>query len=177
MTARPGLYSEIAVSAGTVVFQPGIYVIRGGSLSLTGGNISGQGVLFYLTGTDYSALYGTPDNGDGENTPTASTTMGSATISTTVNLTAYSDQSSPFCGLLIHTRRFNTNPIVLSSPQTAGTLGGTIYAKWGPLTLSGSGVYNLQCVVRSAVWNGPGNLTLTPGNATFLKNSRVYLLE
>jgi Flp pilus assembly protein TadG len=176
-TARPGLYSEILVSAGTVTFQPGFYVIRGGSLTLTGGTISGQGVLFYLTGSDYSALYGTPDNGDGENTPSTTTTMGGVTISTQVNLTGYGDSASPFYGMLIHTRRFNTNPIVLSSPQTAGTLSGTVYSKWGPLTLSGSGIYNLQGVVRRAVWNGSGTLTLTPGNATFVKNSRVYLLE
>ena len=177
LTLRPGLYTNIMVTAGTVTFQPGIYVIRGGSLTLTGGNISGQGVMFYLTGTDYSALYGTPDNADGENTPSSASTMGGATISTRVNLTGYSDTTSPYSGVLIHTRRFNTNPIILSSPQTNETLNGTVYSKWGPLTLSGSGVYNLQCVTRRATWNGSNNLTLTRGSANLLGTKQVYLLE
>ena len=177
LTLRPGLYTNILVTAGTVTFQPGIYVIRGGSLTLTGGNISGQGVMFYLTGTDYSALYGTPDNADGENTPSNASPMGSVTISTTVNLTGYNSSSSPFHGMLIHTRRFNTNPIIMSSPQGNGTLTGTVYSKWGPLTLSGRGVYNLQFVTRRATWNGSNGLTLTRGSATFMSTSQVFLLE
>lgn len=177
VAARPGLYSEITITAGTVTFQPGIYVIRGGSLTMTGGSISGTGVLFYLTGTDYKALYGTPDSGDGENVPSTATAMGGVTISTRVNLTAYSDHTSPFAGMLIYTRRFNTNPILISSPQNAGTLSGTVYSKWGRLTLSGSGVYNIQSIVRSATWNGSGNLTINRGTATFLNNKQVYLLE
>ena len=112
LTLRPGLYTNILVTAGTVTFQPGIYVIRGGSLTLTGGNISGQGVMFYLTGTDYNALYGTPDNADGENTPSNASTMGGVTISTRVNLTGFNNSSSPFNGMLIHSRRFNTNPLI-----------------------------------------------------------------
>jgi hypothetical protein len=177
LTLRPGLYTNILVTAGNVTFQPGIYVIRGGSLTLTGGNISGQGVMFYLTGTDYSALYGTPDNADGENTPSSASTMGGVTISTRVNLTGYGDTSSPFSGLLIHSRRFNTNPIIIASPQTSNTLNGTVYSKWGPLTLSGSGVYNLQCVARRATWNGSSSLTLTRGDATFMGTKQIYLLE
>lgn len=177
VSARPGLYSEILITAGTVNFQPGIYVIRGGSLTITGGTVTGPGVLFYLTGTDYSALYGTPDNSDGENIPSTSTAMGGVTITTPVNLTAYSDPSSPFAGMLIYTRRFNTNPVIIASPQNPGTLTGTIYSKWGPLTLSGSGVYNIQSIVRRATWNGSGNLTITRGTSAFLSNRQVYLLE
>jgi hypothetical protein len=177
LTLRPGLYTNIIVTAGTVTFQPGIYVIRGGSLTLTGGNISGQGVMFYLTGTDYSALYGTPDNADGENLPANASTMGSVTISTRVNLTGFSSASSPFNGMLIHTRRFNTNPILFASPQNSGTLTGTVYSKWGPLTLSGTGVYNLQFVTRRATWNGSSGLTLSRESATFMTTNQVFLLE
>lgn len=177
ISARPGLYSEIIITAGTVTFQPGIYVIRGGSLTMTGGTITGPGVLFYLTGTDYSALYGTPDNGDGENIPSTSTAMGGVTITTPVNLTAYNNPGNPFSGMLIYTRRFNTNPLVIASTQNTGTLTGTIYSKWGPLTLSGSGVYNIQGIVRRATWNGSGNLTITKGTSAFLSNRQVYLLE
>ncbi|MFN8854821.1 MAG: pilus assembly protein TadG-related protein [Planctomycetaceae bacterium] len=175
--AKPGLYSEILVSAGTVTFQPGIYVIRGGSLTLTGGTVSGQGVLFYLTGTDYSAQYGTPDNGDGENTPSGSTTMGGVTISTPVNLTPFNNPTNPLHGLLIYTRRFNTNPIILSSSQQSGQLSGTVYSKWGPLTLAGQGIYNLQLIVRKASWIGSQNLTVSTTGSNLVKSTRVYLLE
>jgi len=177
LAARPGLYSEIFVTAGTVTFQPGIYVIRGGSLTLTGGTISGRGVLFYLTGTDYSALYGTPDNGDGENTPTGSTAMGGVTISTPVTLTGFDNPGNPMHGLLIYTRRFNTNPIILSSNVQDGNLRGTIYSKWGPLTLAGQGTYNVQCIVRKASWIGSQNLTLTLTGSNLVKSTRVSLLE
>ncbi len=60
-TLWPGTYcGGITMSNGaTALFKPGVYVIKGGALTLVGGTtISGDGVMFYLTGTnaDYRSV-------------------------------------------------------------------------------------------------------------------------
>ena len=49
---NPGVYCDISASGGTrVVLNPGIYVIKGGQLKITGGaSVEGQGVGILLTG-------------------------------------------------------------------------------------------------------------------------------
>ena len=103
--------------------------------------------------------------------------MGGVTISTPVNLTPFNNPTNPLHGLLIYTRRFNTNPIILSSSQQSGQLSGTVYSKWGPLTLAGQGIYNLQLIVRKASWIGSQNLTVSTTGSNLVKSTRVYLLE
>ena len=52
-TLNPGVYcGGINISNGaTATFNPGIYIINGGALSLVGGTSdTGSGVMFYLTG-------------------------------------------------------------------------------------------------------------------------------
>src|SRR5262249_39985373 len=61
ITFSPGIYNSIAIAGGgpgTVTFSPGIYVLVGGkSVTLnitTGATVTGNGVMFYNTGSDYS---------------------------------------------------------------------------------------------------------------------------
>src|SRR5262249_26204360 len=71
VTLNPGYYSSIDIKGGTVVFQPGIYVLKGGGMTLNGGTITGNGVMFYNTGKDYKTD-GTPDSSDGSSAPDTS---------------------------------------------------------------------------------------------------------
>src|SRR5690606_34100503 len=75
VTFAPGIYGSITISGegpGTVIFHPGIYVLLGGqgdpayALRLeTGAAVTGEGVLFYNTGSNYDWGTGLPDADDG----------------------------------------------------------------------------------------------------------------
>lgn len=65
----PGLYDEISISDGTVLFVPGIYVLTPQkqntySLSIQGGEVTALGVMFYNTANNYSPESGMPDATD-----------------------------------------------------------------------------------------------------------------
>ena len=61
-TLYPGIYSNIAITGGTVVLNPGIYVLRPTSgtgsniLTINGGTVTGTNVMFYNTGSTYSPV-------------------------------------------------------------------------------------------------------------------------
>ena len=76
-TINPGTFcGGISIANGvSVTFNPGIYVINGGSLSIQGGTTSsGSGVIFYLTGTN--ATYGSVNIGNGANVTLSAPTSG-----------------------------------------------------------------------------------------------------
>ena len=59
-TLYPGIYSNISITGGEVVLNPGIYVLRPTSgtgsniLTINGGTVTGTNVMFYNTGSTYS---------------------------------------------------------------------------------------------------------------------------
>ena len=64
---RPGVYDYIEVLSGSVIFQPGIYIIRSTqpitklALTIAGGIVKADGVLFYITNSSsYNATTGSP---------------------------------------------------------------------------------------------------------------------
>ncbi len=68
VTLNPGIYSSISITGGNLTFNPGIYVLQATSnqtiMSMNGGTITGKGVMFYNTGSDYNPSTGAPDNAD-----------------------------------------------------------------------------------------------------------------
>jgi hypothetical protein len=51
----PGVYcGGLKLSSSSVTFSPGVYVINGGALSLSSGSYTGDGVVFYFTGSKTS---------------------------------------------------------------------------------------------------------------------------
>src|SRR5262249_31601370 len=76
VTLNPGIYSSIKVTGGTVTFNPGIYVLSPpknatNTFQISGGTLTGNGVMFYNTGSDYTPSSGAPDSSDGSATPNA----------------------------------------------------------------------------------------------------------
>jgi hypothetical protein len=159
---QPGVYEWIQIVSGRVIFDPGVYIIRGAhpvtqiSLDITGGQVTGDGILFYITDTvDYTPAIGLPDAADGESVPPAA---GAASMipSVVINaglpgtrLSGLSDDSSPFDGLLLYQRRVSRRPIMIVAEQLLGNAGlsGTIYAKWGQLDFIGHGTHDLAFAV------------------------------
>src|SRR5262249_49122687 len=110
-TLSPGIYTSISVSGGTVTFNPGIYVIQGGQggvgINITGGTVTGTGVMFYNTSATYSPTTGV-------DATTKNSDFATINISgNSVNLSGLSDSSSAYNGMLIFQDRSNTNTISL----------------------------------------------------------------
>jgi Flp pilus assembly protein TadG len=192
VTFQPGIYKTISVTGtgpGSVTFSPGIYVIGpqfgggGQTLNITTGSgvtVAGSGVMFYNTGSDYTAATGSPDSGDGGNSPSppASTNFGSVNISgQSVNLQAATSTGGPFDGLLFYQRRWNTQPVSIQGNGGSTSLGGTFYAKWANFQLTGTGTYNAQFLSGRTNVTGGANLTINSAGSRLGKANEVFLVE
>lgn len=177
-TLSPGIYSEINISSGNVTFNPGIYVITGGELKITGGNVTADGVMFYITLKDYNPTTGLPDSQDGETLPpTNNAQRGGITVTSNATLRALNSPTSPFHGMLFYLRRINDSAVTVAGNATSGQVVGTIYSKWSPLNLTGQGVFNTQFVIGNVKWSGNGDMTLSPSGYDFARAGLVYLVE
>jgi Putative Flp pilus-assembly TadE/G-like len=90
----PGLYSTISVPAGaTLTLNPGVYVITG-SLTLTGGTVSGTGVTLYLACSSYPVACGTPKAGGLISVSSSSTlSLSPPLIGTYTGFTVFADRN------------------------------------------------------------------------------------
>jgi hypothetical protein len=95
-TLNPGVYCGDAThpainlsNGSTATFNPGIYIIKGGGVSLTNATDTGNGVMFYLTGTNAS--------------------YGSVTISNGAAATLSAPSSGPYMGVLFYEDRAITS--------------------------------------------------------------------
>lgn len=184
-TLYPGIYHDINISGGEVVLMPGIYVLQklsggGNILSITGGIVTGEGVMFYNTGPTWDPVSGGDDvgdlNADSETDPFGvhGTKFGGIDIHAegvrlspidTDPLLGY-DYSGmggieAFNQLVIYQRRFNTTSINITNGQPAPLgITGRFYAKWAELNLSGQGTYNFSIIVGSMSVSGRAIVTV-----------------
>jgi len=187
----PGVYDWIQVLSGKAVFHPGIYVIRGKnpltqiSLSMAAGQITANGVMFYITNSaGFSVMNGSPDNADGEAEPAnpgLTTQIPSVVINTTLlgsQITGLNAAGSPFNGMLIYQRRQDRRPIVIAADAILGTgqFSGTLYAKWGQILFQGQGTYDVKLVGGTVRFLDVLGLTIKP--TVLLDPARdVFLVE
>lgn len=159
----PGVYDYIQILTGKVVFNKGIYIIRGKNpltnipLQIIGGEVKAEGVMFYITNSsNYSATTGAPDAGDGEAAPAS--TLGTNFPSAVINVgllgskfTPLNSPGSPFNGMFIFQRRADRRIMVIARDTllTNGSFSGTIYSKWGHLVIAGMGSFDTRLVVGS----------------------------
>lgn len=189
-TLSPGVYDWIEVISGSVVFEPGVYVIRsvnpvsGIALNLKGGIVSAEGVVFYITNSaDYDVTSGAPDNGDGDDAPeppTSTTLTPSVVINGLLPGTSFSplsDPSSPYHGMLIYQRRQDRRPVVIGNLNLLGaSVSGTIYAKWGHVLLTAQGTHDLRIAAGTARIVAVTDVTFDPSD--LLPPARdVFLVE
>ncbi len=192
VTLRPGVYDWIQITAGRVIFEPGVYIIRkthpltGIGLSIIGGQVTADGVMFYVTDTaTYSPASGSsPDAADGE---TPATQLNEMTLPPSICInagllgsrySALNSPGSPFHGILIYQRRLSRRPIVLVAEQLLGgtALSGVVYAKWNRTVFVGHGTYDLRFAVGSLAVVNALQCNLSP-SSLFPPVSEVFLLQ
>jgi hypothetical protein len=186
----PGVYDWIQVTSGSVVFSPGVYIIRSVNpmtqiaLNILAGQVTANGVMFYITNTtNYSATSGAPDSSDaGSSAPAPSlTTLVPSVVIASLLGSSYSPISSgnsPFSGVLIYQRRIDRRPIVLADQSLllAGTLSGTIYGKYSQVMFACNGTFNLRFVSGSIRFANLLQTTIAP-TQLLPPAQDVYLVE
>ncbi len=188
---HPGVYDWIQVLSGRVLFNPGVYIIRGKNpvtqfaLLIAAGTVTADGVMFYVTDSAaYDPAIGAPDSGDGETVPpppgmttlTPSTVINAALIGS--SLTPLSNGGSPFDGMLIFQRRMDRRPVLIVNETmiAGGSIAGTIYAKWGQLVFTGQGTYDLRFAAGTVRFLTVLDVTLAPARL-FPPVQEVFLVE
>lgn len=146
-TFGPGVYyGGIKITSGDYHFAPGVYVLAGGGLQITGGSVDGSGVFFYNT-----------VDGKGKGDPVGITTTGKIQLSPpstppysggAPNMVFYQDRA-----LSQSTNAFN----IEATSETS--IAGTIYVPTNQVKITGGGdvgVINGQ-VIASTVYFGGGS--------------------
>lgn len=188
---RPGVYEYIQVVSGKVIFQPGVYIIRGRNpltgipLQIIAGEVTGEGVMFYITNSSgYTPTSGLPDTNDGSTTP-STTVVGTDLVSAVINigllgsrLTPITTPGSPYAGMLIYQRRADRRIMVIARDALLAdsVFSGTVYAKWGDVVFAGMGTVNARFVVGSLRCANVLDCTIAP--TTLLPPARdVFLVQ
>lgn len=193
----PGIYEDIQISGGTVVFARGIYVIsppetgNSGGVTITGGNVSGDGIMFYNTGHNYDPATGSPDSGDAlsdaappppDGANFADFTLTDSVQFTPLNATDYPVDGAPaaiadFDGLLYYQRRLSDARVLITGESSDNTLTGTWYSKWGDVQIDGQGTYQGSFVVGSLKAEGQATMTIDPDEDSLPKARQIFLVE
>ncbi|NBO91013.1 MAG: hypothetical protein EBV06_01660 [Planctomycetia bacterium] len=186
VTFKPGIYKSINITSGQATFQPGIYIIgvgfQGGGIAFnitTSGSVTGTGVMFYFTGSNFNVTTGLPDANDGETAgadPLAN--FGSVNISgSSVNFSPNIDINNIYKGILFYQRRRNTSDISIQGNAHNTQLTGSVYAKWANLKLSGQGAYNAQFIVGNISVSGQATVTINYAGQNIGRANQVFLVE
>lgn len=137
-----GTYSDLQVSC-TTVFNPGVYVIDGGRLKITGQyQVTGAGVLFILKNKATIEIQGG-----------SSISLTAASSSQLQNIGGFSaEQASKFAGMLVYEDRASagtTNQNKLNG-NSLTVLNGKIYLPKSDVTFSGTAQVTSQCLLITA---------------------------
>lgn len=194
----PGIYDAITINnySGRILLIPGIFVISAktsNALTITGGTVIAQGVMFYNTGSNFNPVTGTPDVGDKNVRPPISdnATLGDFTLNQAVTFTpidthrynyASMYQGAPavnaaFDGMLFFQRRGSQRQLSFQGNSASGVLEGTLYAKWANAAISGQGTYDAQIIVGSISVSGTGFVTIQSAGGGRGRANDVYLVE
>jgi hypothetical protein len=156
----PGFYSGgITLTVGSLVLQPGIYILDGAGLDITGGTFVAEGVMFYITGTGALDITG---NGIVSIAPPDP------------ELYSYPDVDT-YEGIAIFQDRDNTTSAKIEGISTF-SLEGTYYFPNNHLDIGGTGYEaGNQLIAHTMNIAGNSNLTINydgrfkaPGNKVFL---------
>jgi streptogramin lyase len=150
-TINPGIYNQIKVSGNASLTlsagsggNPGIYIIEGGGLTVTGNaSLSGQNVFVYNTGSNYPG-----SGGD----------FGGITLSGNGAFNLGAPTSGTYAGVVIFQSRANTRALSFSGNAMSG-ISGIIYAPSALLSFSGNS--QLQAALDVGTLSLSGNVALT----------------
>lgn len=194
---HPGIYRQLSINGGNVLFMPGIYVLSSTKsnegFKVTGGTTVGNGVMLYSTGSNYDPVSGTPDVNDRDQPPPHGdgALFGSVEINASIQLTPIDTKvynyaamypgaprvSDAFDGMLFYQRRRNTSTTTIVGNAADGGLTGTLYAKWARFDISGQGAYDAQFLCGSMDVTGQGNVKIHAGGKARGRANQVFLVE
>ena len=200
MQLYPGVYHSISMTGGNVRMYPGIYVLSPTKsnptvLSINGGTLTANGVMFYNTGSNYNPTTGAPDINDATTPPpiTDGAKLGSVSISAGVTMSPIDTHnasynyggysagapvpSSDFDGMLFFQRRNSTQEFKVTGDSSQANLTGTLYGRYGVANIIGQGTYNAQFIVGSIKISGNGTITINFSGSNEGKSKLVYLVE
>jgi hypothetical protein len=164
VTLLPGIYTSITISTNCVAtMQPGIFVLAGGGLSVSGnGSLSGDGVMLYNAGSSYPASGGS---------------FGPISLSGNGSMHLTPQTSGTYKGLLMFQARDNPRTLTLSGNSAVAGIQGTVYGPSMPVSITGNGTLPAQFVVDSVDISGNGTLTVQYSAAQVYGVPSMALIE
>lgn len=162
-TYQPGYYSGgISLTGGTVVLEPGIYILDGAGLNVGGNtNLYAYGVMFYIIGTGFVSLTGT---GDVVITPPDPDDYSYPGVDT-------------YEGLAIFQARDNTNPGTIIG-TSALDIQGTIYFPNNHMAVGGTATrLGSQFIVWTTEFFGNGQILVAFEGTVAAPGGGVYLVR
>jgi hypothetical protein len=163
-TISPGIYTSISASANcSVTMQPGIYILKGGGMSISGNaSLTGQGILVYNAGSSF---------------PSTGGSFGSISLSGNGSFNVTAQTSGPYAGMVMFQSRDNPRTLSISGNGAVSGLQGTVYGKLAPVSITGNGTLPAQFVVDSVNISGNGSLTVRYASNQVYSISSTALLE
>ncbi len=152
----PGYYPEgITLTSGDLELASGIYVLGGVGLNITGGNLTAEGVMFYIVDTGGVKLTG---NG-------------------IVTITAY--ESEPYEGMAIWQEAGNTTEAQIVGTEQFTGIDGTLYLPDAHIDLGGTSdnFAIRQMIVDSIKIHGTGAMTINYDGRNYAPGTQVFLVE
>lgn len=159
-TFCPGVYwGGIQIAGGTYTMMPGIYVMAGGGLAMTGGRLTGYGILIYNTNDPARP------NGAGDYAPINFNTNQGANLSASHSPQYYSNGRGWGVNVLIfQDRNAGTSQDDMGLQAVGNTqLFGTIYLPSNGISVAGggaAGVANGQIIASTIAFGGGSATTM-----------------
>lgn len=159
-TISPGYYpGGISMTGGNVTLESGIYTVAGEGLDVTGGNLIGQGVMFYVL--------------DGKKSNVNLTGNGN------VDITPLPLDEGPYGGIAIWQSAENDNEATIRGTDQFQGIDGTLYFPKAHVDIVGTsdsfGIAQLICDTVGI--SGTGNLTIHYDGRFKAPGTSVYLVE
>lgn len=152
----------ISMTGGTLTLEPGIYVLDGVGLNVTGGNLYAEGVMFYIV-----------DQTPSDSTPSHVKLVGNGEVQISAM-----EEAEPYTGIAIWQARDNTNEAdIVGTDQF--DLDGTLYFPVAPVNIGGtSDSFSItQLIVDSLEISGSGTLFIDYDGRFPAPGTRVFLVE
>jgi hypothetical protein len=146
-TISPGIYTSITASSNcAVTMQPGVYVIKGGGMSISGNaSLTGLGVFIYNSGSNF---------------PSSGGSFGAISLTGNGSFNIDPQTTGAYAGMLIFQSRDNSRPLTISGNGAVSGLQGTIYGAAMEADITGNGTMPAQFIVDSVAISGNGSLAV-----------------
>ena len=139
-TVQPGTYADMHIGC-TTVFAPGVYIIDGGGLKISGQyQVTGSGVMFVLKNSAYVDINGG-----------ANVNLTAMTVSQLVSKGISADQANKLAGMLVFEDRNSPGSSKDKINGNANTLlNGIIYLPKSGIDFAGTAGVSSQCLMIAA---------------------------